>query len=396
MKELLLLLTKDKKFIIRMCIRLAGVILIVITVVICRNIQDLKYASAVNTEEKSETTTELTSNTADDTTVSEDTELSTDNQIDFNTSEDTEPVITDVNGSDITFYDVFCIYKSQAFEYYGYSDKASRNYADSLNYLASQLAGKSNVYSVIAPTSMGIQFPSELKAYSHSDNEKESTAKIFSYLDNVKPVYVFEEMMKHKNEYIFYKSDHHWTALGAYYAYNAFCKAKGIAPNDISDYRTGSYDNFYGTYYDKSDKSKEFSKPDVVDVYYPLSKNATLTFTNTEGDTFKWSIISDVTNYPSGSKYCTFVGADNPYSVINNPDVHNGQSCVLIKDSFGNAFAPFLTDHYEKVYIIDYRYWKGNLRKFAVENNVTDVIFCNSISLLRSTYTTGLLDTIIR
>ena len=89
-----------------------------------------------------------------------------------------------------------------------------------------------------------------------------------------------------------------------------------------------------------------------------------------------------MSDYKSGQKYSAFIAGDQPFSVIDNPNISDGTSCVLIKESYGNAFAPFLTDHYDKVYIVDYRYYKDDLTAFVKDNNVTDVIFLNNDQFL--------------
>jgi len=80
---------------------------------------------------------------------------------------------------------------------------------------------------------------------------------------------------------------------------------------------------------------------------------------------------------------------DNPYTVISNPDLSDGSSCVVVKESFGNAFVPFLVDHYQTVYVIDYRYYSGSVVDFAKTNKVTDVIFVNNLSAIRGSYQMG-------
>ena len=67
----------------------------------------------------------------------------------------------------------------------------------------------------------------------------------------------------------------------------------------------------------------------------------------------------------------------------------DGSSCVVVKESFGNAFVPFLTDHYQTIHVIDYRYWKGSLSQFVTENNVQDVLFVNNLSAIRGSYQVG-------
>ena len=88
--------------------------------------------------------------------------------------------------------------------------------------------------------------------------------------------------------------------------------------------------------------------------------------------------VADGSTYDRGSKYSCFIGGDNPYSVIQNPELQDGSSCVVIKESYGNAFVPFLVDHYQTVHVVDYRYFVGNIPEFVAQNNVQDVIFVNN------------------
>ena len=107
-------------------------------------------------------------------------------------------------------------------------------------------------------------------------------------------------------------------------------------------------------------------------------------FIDHNGSTVHWSIINDVSAYDSGAKYSTFAGADEPFSQIDNPNLSDGSSCVVIKESYGNAFVPFLVDHYQHVYIVDYRYfykypkYNNSLVQLVQENNIQDVIFLNN------------------
>jgi len=51
--------------------------------------------------------------------------------------------------------------------------------------------------------------------------------------------------------------------------------------------------------------------------------------------------------------------------VIENKDLTDGSACIVVKESFGNAFIPFLVDHYQKIYVVDYRYWTGSISELA-------------------------------
>ena len=112
-------------------------------------------------------------------------------------------------------------------------------------------------------------------------------------------------------------------------------------------------------------------------------------------DALRGKIIYDESDAPASLKYGTFITGDNSYSVINNPDVTDGSSCVVVKESFGNAFVPFLTDHYQTIHVIDFRYWKGSLSQFVTDNNVQDVLFVNNLSAIRSTALVGYLHGIV-
>ena len=91
---------------------------------------------------------------------------------------------------------------------------------------------------------------------------------------------------------------------------------------------------------------------------------------------YEYPLISDMTNRKLGEKYLTFIGGDNPLVVITNNDLPDGPSCVIIKDSFGNCYAPFLTQNYHKVYIVDYRkYTQMKLTSFVDVYEIDDVIF---------------------
>ena len=102
-------------------------------------------------------------------------------------------------------------------------------------------------------------------------------------------------------------------------------------------------------------------------------------YVDKNGKEVKWNIVSDVSGWGTSTKYSAFIGGDNPLVKITNPELKDGSACVVIKESYGNAFVPFMVDHYNYVYVIDYRYYKGKLKDFVTENKVKDVIFINNI-----------------
>ena len=118
-------------------------------------------------------------------------------------------------------------------------------------------------------------------------------------------------------------------------------------------------------------------------------------YTDKNGKKISWDVIYDVSKYPANIKYSAFIGGDNPFTEITNEDIQDGSSCLVVKESFGNAFVPYLTDHYEKVYVVDYRYWEGSIVSLAEEKGVDDVLFVNNLSMIRNDYLTGKLAQLI-
>ena len=283
-------------------------------------------------------------------------------------------------------YSSVVVVDDAAYELYTYLDDVADNYAKSINQVAKNLDGKADVYDLVIPLSSGITFPDNLRDEIKSSDQREAMTKIQDKMsDKVKSVDVYDTLMKHRDEYEYYRTDHHWTTLGAYYAYTDFCKAKGIEPEELDSYDTKEFDGFLGSFYNDTSDAKLKKNPDVVTAYYPHN-DSVMHVTASDGQKYDWPVIYDVTNYGAALKYSAFIASDNPYTVIENKDLNDGSSCIVVKESFGNAFVPFL---------IDYRYWTGSISKFAQENKVQDVLFLNNLSMIRNKSLVGKLHRVL-
>ena len=273
------------------------------------------------------------------------------------------------------------------YEMYTYSDETAKKYATCVNKVADSLAGTARVFTLCPPLSSGITLPDDLYGQTIFSDQKEAEKSILGYMDeNVTTVPLNEALMQHRTEYIAYRTDHHWTSLGAYYAYTRFCEAAGFAAHELSEYKTADFPGFLGSFYNDSGKAEPLgSNPDTVTAYYPVSPVVTMSVTEKSGNVIDFdSVIYDESTAPAAFKYGAFIYGDNPFTVITNESLTDGSSCVVIKDSFGNALVPFLPDHYQTVYVIDYRHWTGSLTEFVKTNGVNDVIFCNNLSSIRN------------
>ncbi len=306
------------------------------------------------------------------------------------------PIISDEK---LVKYDAVVAIGDTAYELYGYVESRAEKYAAAVNNTAAALDGISTVYSMVIPTSVGITFPDNYKDKIEGSDVGESIQKLDALMaENVKKVDLYPALMSHRDEYIFFRTDHHWTALGAYYGYEQFCAAKGFVPNAIVDYKQESFEGFLGSFYKDTGESEALGRnPDTVTAYHPVTEgDIKLTFTQTDGKSYEWPIIGDVSGYKANMKYSTFAGADNPYTVIENASVTDGSSCIVVKESFGNALIPFLADHFSVIFEIDYRYYDKSVISLAKEKKVDDVIFANNISMTRSDYLIGKLSQVVQ
>lgn len=277
-----------------------------------------------------------------------------------------------------------------AYEYYNFVQKYADNYTDAINRAAEQLQGISKVYSIIVPNSMGICVPTDVQEAVNTSDQKAAIEYMNSCLsDQVTSIPIYNTLLKYylDGEYLYFRTDHHWTAQGAYRAYEEFAKAAGFTPTPLEDFIPHTYEGFLGTFYN-STKSEALAKtPDTVYAYEAPSTNE-IHITNQEMTDWLYVIIGNVENAAASNKYGTFIGGDNPYSYIENPNKNDGSAVMLIKESYGNAFAPFLIENYQYVYIVDYRYISQvdsrKLAQMCKDLKVNDVLFLNTISTTRA------------
>ena len=281
---------------------------------------------------------------------------------------------------------------SAGYEMYNYVGSLAEKYQSTVNAVADSLSGVSQVYAMAIPLSSGITLPDELFSDIPGSDQAQAEKDILAGMgQNVKTIPLHDVMMSHRTEYIYFRTDHHWTALGAYYAYVQFCTAKGITPHNLSDYEVSQFPGFLGSFYNDGGKPDTMKNdPDTVNAYHPVSATASMKYGDNENSTLTGGqVIFDESTASASLKYGTFIMGDNPFTVIENPEVSNGESCIVVKESFGNAFVPFLVDHYQTVYVVDYRYYNGSVTQLARDKGVKDVLFVNNLSAIRGSYQMG-------
>lgn len=262
--------------------------------------------------------------------------------------------------------------------FYG-NEKASKDYAAAVNAYADALGSGVTVYNMVIPNHFEFGLPNKYKGTVGRD-EKPYLDLIRDNLSSaVVSVDIYDTMKKHyaAGEYLYFRTDHHWTGLGAYRAYEKFCEYAGFAPIPLESYEKRTTTGFLGTLYASSMDKNLAANPDTVD-YYVIDVPYEQTNTNADGVTsYKGSLLSE---YKDGrtNGYLTFMSGDIPLATIETEN-KNGRKIIIFKESYGNAFAPFLVPHYETVYVADIRSFPYNAIDFIRENGITDVMILNNI-----------------
>ncbi len=274
------------------------------------------------------------------------------------------------------------IYDGQGYEMFYGTETTAKSYAAIVSSIKEALGGDVNVYNMVVPTHAEYGLPDEYLDTANDQYENIQTV-YSSYTADVIAIDVYEALDSHKGEYIYFKTDNNWTALGAYYAYQCFCEEADITAFDINNASIGSISDFGGallaaTKTDSNPDGNEdlLSNLDTVN-YYTIPGDYSCYLL--ENGTDEEREVTLIASFASGSNsYSAFIWGDNPYMRIET-DNKNGKKLCIIKDSYGCALAPYTVTNYEEIFIVDPRYYSGNIIEYIQENEYTDVLVINSI-----------------
>lgn len=323
---------------------------------------------------------------------------STDSVPTESTTEEKEPTLPDPDklGEVVQKLSSIVTIGNAAYEYCSFNQSVADEYASVVNRTAKKLSGKASVYSMLVPTSIDITMPDSVKESKNINTCDQKAAMDYIYgkmSASVTPVNIYKALRMHRDEYIYFRTDHHWTALGAYYAYEEFAKVKNVNAITLDKFEKKSFGEFLGSFYTNTNSSAMKKNPDELIAYMPPYETK-LQFTQPDGKVIDWRLVNDTSSYPISQKYSAFTAADNPYTTIDNLSREKGKTCVIIKESFANAVIPFIVYNYKKVYVIDYRYYKQGFIDLAERVKANDVIFINNMSAVRSESLVGRMDAI--
>ena len=214
-----------------------------------------------------------------------------------------------------------------------------------------------------------------------------------------------DALSQHKDEYIYYRTDHHWTTLGAYYAYVAYCEQKGLTPVSLEELEENKVEDFYGTFYSKA---KRPSQPADTITWYDVDVDEFAFVANLQQDKqlaqlgevvqedglelLRVDGMMDQRKFEVRDKYAAFMWGNSGYVKIKSSHNLNHQEgktsrLLLFKDSYANSMIPYLTYNYDEIIVVDLRYMAKSTKELMQEE--FDDIF---VMYNFSTYVSGASD----
>jgi len=284
------------------------------------------------------------------------------------------------------------------FNQLGFSQRQSDRYIATLSAFADRMAEKGvRVISAPAPTAVGVMIQEDYLPQLNCASQKEMQDYLHDGMsDNVLKVDVFSNMVQHNGEYLYFRTDHHWTALGAYYAYEALCNALEFTPTPLEAFEAWDQGAFTGSLYGRVRHPDKLREDQLVAYVPPADITMTVYWKNPNHGQQK-PVIADFTKMSKGSRYSAFLSGESILTVLENNDMAEGPSCIVVKDSFGNCYVPYLTEHYKTIYAVDYRIYRAmTLEALADKHGIDDVIFAPYLIATQATDGNDFFKTICR
>lgn len=204
-------------------------------------------------------------------------------------------------------------------------------------------------------------------------NQQKILSDISKNLENVELINMFDEMYKHKNEYIYYRTDHHWTTRGAYYGAKSLLKSMGYDIAEINEFNRINVSNeFNGTLYSSS--GVRCVKPDSIDIYVPDNNIDITSWRNGKPEK---SNLYDFSYLDKKDKYSLFLGGNQPLAIIKTNN--KASKLLLVRDSYADSLVPFLIPYFSEIHLFDARYFKQSLSSYVKSNQIDDVIMLFSL-----------------
>lgn len=218
------------------------------------------------------------------------------------------------------------------------------------------------VYFGIVPTSSTI-WSDRLPYGAPTADERAWIAEMYENC-TAKPLDLIGALTQHAGEDIYYRTDHHWTSLGAFYGANALLTAMDLEPLQLDDYtKTTVSAEFRGTIWSSAGAS--WITPDEIDTYVSGEGLDITSVFNTEPEV---GSLYHPEYLEKKDKYSYFLGGNQPQCVIRTGV--EGPKLLMLRDSYSDSLAPFLTERFSEIHLLDLRYYSLPIGTYIEENGI--------------------------
>ena len=273
------------------------------------------------------------------------------------------------------------IYNDQAMEIHSHNEDAVMAYAQMINLFSEQMPNQ-QIYLMLIPTA--IQFLDHGQYRELSDDQSETIAALEQQLhQSIISIDAASALERHREEDLFFRTDHHWTARGAYYAYAAFMDQTGRTPLPLAAYDREEISGFLGSLYGATRSEALGSSPDTLEIFLPpFSADYRIHLQNAASQVIHGQLI-DLSLATGDQPFSVFLGGDQPLVVITNTQASSDRNLLVVKDSYANPLIPYLVSHYREVHVIDPRMYTGRLANYADSHTFNEVLFLNYVLVHR-------------
>jgi len=224
---------------------------------------------------------------------------------------------------------------------------------------------------LLAPTASAI-YPEKLPPYAPTDDQQAAWREVLAALDReIATADLLAALGEQRDEAIYFRTDHHWTMRGAYYAYAAWMRSKGEEPLPLSAFQSELIsEDFWGTHYSKANLRQ--IAPDQIELLNPIqSVPVTVDY---PGEGKARDSLYAPEHLTGRDQYAYFLGGNYPLVQIRT-GIGNGRRILLIKDSYAHVLVPFLAAHYQEIHLIDLRYYASGVQGYVVDHQLNEVLF---------------------
>ena len=228
---------------------------------------------------------------------------------------------------------------------------------------------KIKMYFMLAPNAQEI-YSDTLPANCGAADQKLFIKDCYDSVPSITGIDVYSALSSAKNDYIYYRTDHHWTTLGAYYAYQQFCETLGLIPFDRDAHTAETCEDFYGTHYSKARTWN--AEPDTI-TWYDLQNSLTVWNVTGPGQPAEGETtgLYDTDKLSVYDKYAMFLHGNNGLSRVEG----DGEGKILvIKDSYANSFVPYLIANYAAIDVVDFRNYNYGLDQLIAANDYDQIL----------------------